>query len=194
MIHLIGLAGTAGSGKDLATDIICQKFGATNISTSEFVRAVTRHMYDLPHDFNPVRDQLFEVANLLRSIDPAALVKLCIFKAQAQDISIAILSGLRSMGEADAIREAGGIIVGVDADPKIRFERIFARQRDSESQKTYEQFLSQDRFENQGLSKTGQGRGIAYILETADVSLINDIDVAVFSAQIESKLSSYFRK
>ena len=117
MIRLIGIAGSAGSGKDLATDIICRLFGATNISTGDLIRSITRHIYDLPSDFNPVRDQLFEVATFLREINPATTIQLSIYKAQAQNVKVAILSGLRSVGEADAIRQAGGIIVGVDADP-----------------------------------------------------------------------------
>lgn len=188
-ITLLGVAGTAGSGKDSATDMICQFYGATNISTSDFIRAVARHVYDLPPDFNPVRDQLFELATFLRNeVNPATTIKLCIFKARAQNVKLAVLSGLRSMGEAEAVRQAGGIIIGVDADPRIRYERIHSRQRDTESQKTFEQFLEQDTFENNGVSSTGPGRGISSVLEYADIMLHNDGTWEDLEKQIHEKL------
>jgi dephospho-CoA kinase len=190
-IQLIGIAGSAGSGKDLATEIVCRLYGATNISTSEFVRAITRHVYDLPADFNPIRDQLFGVATFLRNeINPATTVKLSIFKAQAQGVEIAVLSGLRSMGEADALREAGGIIVAVDADPKRRYERIYSRQRDTEAQKTLEQFLVQDAYENKGVSAEGPGRGISFITQSADVLITNDGTLEDLETQIKTKLDA----
>ncbi len=190
---IIGVAGTAGAGKDTAADIICRLFGAKNISSGDVVRAVTRHVYDLPPDFNPVRDQLYEVANFMRTqIDPAAAVKICMLKAQAQGVGIAIITGLRSMGEADAIREAGGTIIGFDADPRVRYERIYARARDSESQKTFEQFTEQDAYENRGLSDTGPGRGIRYIIDSADMVIANDGSLDELEAALKERLQPLF--
>jgi dephospho-CoA kinase len=193
-ILYIGVAGTAGAGKDTASDIIARLFEARNISTSEVVRAVTRHVYDLPSDFNPVRDQLYEVANFLRNeVDPAFTVKICMLKARTAGVSYALISGLRSMGEADAIREQGGIIIGVDADPHVRYERMSARARDTESQKTFEQFLAQDMYENKGLTETGSGRGIRYIIDDADVVIQNDGSLEALEAQIQERLQPYFK-
>lgn len=173
-MKLIGVAGTAGSGKDTVTAILSRLFGLQNLSTSEMVRAITRQVYHLPPDFNPVRDQMYVVANFAREeIHPATMVKLCILEGREGGLEGGVLSGLRSMGEADAVREAGGIIIGVDADPKVRYERIYTRGRDTEAQKTYEQFLEQDEYENRGLSNTGPGRGIRAIIDSADLVLSN---------------------
>lgn len=170
---IIGVAGTAGAGKDTVSDLLCELFGFTNVSTSEAVRAVTRHVYSLPADFNPIRDQLYEVANFLRSIDPAFMVKLAIFQGEQQGHSRILVSGLRSMGEADAVRAAGGTILAVDADVRTRYERIYMRGRDSEAQKTFEQFLEHDSYENKGLAAEGPARGIQYIIDSADVTIAN---------------------
>jgi dephospho-CoA kinase len=173
-LKVIGVAGTAGAGKDTVAELLCRLFGMQNLSSGDVVRVITRHVYHLPHDYNPVRDQLYEVANYLRNeINPATTVKLCILQAQAMHIPRVVLSGLRSMGEAEAIRDAGGIIIGVDADPRIRYERIYARARDAESQKTMEEFLQQDEYENRGLSDSGPGRGIRSIIESADLVIAN---------------------
>lgn len=191
----IGVAGTAGSGKDTATEMLCHLFGMKNLSSADMVRAITRQVYGLAPDFNPVRDQLYVVANYVRNeIHPAAMVKLCMVQAQAQNAHGGVISGLRSMGEADAIREAGGIIVGIDADPKLRYERINSRARDAEAQKTFEQFLEQDNYENRGLSDTGPGRGIRAIIDSADIVISNDGSLEELEAQLKEKLTPRLEK
>lgn len=191
-VHLIGIAGPAGAGKDLISDIICRMYGAENLSTGDFVRAVTRHVYRLPHEFSPVRDQLYEVANFMRTrVDPAITVKMCILQAEVLGIKIALVTGLRSMGEADAIRAAGGIVLAVDANPRIRYERIHNRKRDAESKRTFEEFLEQDAYENKGLSETGAGRGIRAIVDTADVSIANNGSFETIEQEIKAKLDPY---
>jgi dephospho-CoA kinase len=173
-LKLIGVAGTAAAGKDTVAELLCRLFSMQNLSSGDVVRAITRHVYHLPADFNPVRDQLYEVANYLRNeINPATTVKLCILQAKAMSIPRVVISGLRSMGEAEAIRDAGGIIIGVDADPKVRYERIYSRGRDAEMQKTLEEFLKQDEYENRGLSDSGPARGIRSIIESADLVITN---------------------
>lgn len=194
-IRLIGLAGAAGSGKDMAADIICREFGAENLSTGDLIRAITRHIYRLPPDFNPVRDQLFEVATFIRNeIDPATTVKLCILQAKELKIELALLSGLRTVGEAEALKAAGGVIIGIDADPKIRYERIYSRNRDTESNKTYEEFLVQDAFENDGVSDSGAGRGIRHIVAEANIVVPNNDSAESFEVAVKTAVSELLRK
>src|SRR5882672_497578 len=148
-LRLIGVAGTAGAGKDTVADLVSKMFNLQNLSSGDFLRAITRYAYRLPPDFNPARNQLYQVANYLRNdINPATLVKLCILQVHVLHLPGGVISGLRSMGEAEAVREAGGIIVGIDADPHVRYERMAARKRDTEAQWTLEEFLKQDEYEN----------------------------------------------
>ncbi len=191
-VKIIGVAGTAGAGKDTVTNILCELFGMENLSTSEAVRAITRYTYRLPADFNPVRDQLYDVANFLRSdIDPAFLVKLCIMQAHALKLPRVVISGLRSVGEADAVRSAGGVIIGVDAEPHVRYQRMFARQRDAETEKSYEEFLEQDEHENRGISNSGPGRGIRIIIDTADVLIANAGTLDELKAELNTKVAPF---
>jgi len=188
-LKLVGVAGTAGAGKDTVTEIMCRLFNMQNLSSGDVVRAITRHVYKLPPDFNPVRDQLYEVANYLRvQIDPALLVKICILQAQALQLDRAVISGLRSMGEAEAVRDAGGIVIGVDADPKVRYERIFTRARDTESQKTFEEFVKQDDYENRGISDSGPGRGIRPIIDSAELVIANSTTLEGLELEIKTKV------
>ncbi len=187
---LIGVAGTAGAGKDTVAEMIGRIFSLQNLSMGDAVRAITRHVYHLPPEVNPVRDQLYEVANYLRNeVDPAVMVKICILEAKAQKLEGGIISGLRSMGEADAIRKSGGIIIGVEADPRVRYDRIYSRGRDAETQKTFEEFLKQDEYENRGISDSGPGRGIRHIIDSADVVIQNDSTLEALEQQIQEKIT-----
>jgi len=183
-VKIIGLAGTAGSGKDTVAELLCEEFGMHNYNTSDYVRAITRFLFDLPHDASPIRDQLYEVANALRGLHQASTVEMGIVQAKERDFDIQLISGLRSVGEAEAVRAAGGIVIGVDADPKIRYERIQSRARDAESERTYEEFLSQDEHENKGIGE-GQSRGIRTIIDQADIVITNQGTLEELKQQIQ---------
>lgn len=189
-MRLIGVTGTAGAGKDTVADLLCHMFQLQNLSSGDFLRVITRYAYKEPYDFNPARDQLYEVANFLRNeVNPATLVRLCILQMRTQKIPGAVISGLRSMGEAEAVREAGGIIVGVDADPHIRYERMTARRRDAEAQWTLEEFLKQDKYENRGMSDSGPGRGIQSIIDSADVIVTNGGTLDELKLELQNKVA-----
>jgi len=188
-LHLIGLAGTAGSGKDTAAELLCTMFGMQNLSTSDALRAITRYTYNMPADVLPVRQQLFEVGTFMRTtINPATLVQLCILQAQVLQLNRAVISGLRSMGEAEAILAAGGTIVAIDADSRVRYERMFSRARDADAQKTLEEFLLQDERENKGISDRGPGRGIRSIVDSADIVIVNNGSLEELKQELNHKI------
>lgn len=189
-LKLVGVAGTAGAGKDTVAEILCRLFDMQNLSSGDVVRAITRHVYHLPPNFNPVRDQLYEVANYLRTeLDPAVMVRICILEARVMGMERGLISGLRWLGEAEAIRDAGGIIIGVDADPKLRYDRIYARGRDAETKKTFEEFLAYDEHENRGMSDVGPSRGIRSIIDSADVVVMNNGTLEQLEAELQSKVA-----
>jgi dephospho-CoA kinase len=188
---IFGLTGTAGSGKDTIADLLCDMYGMQNLNTSNLVRAITRYIYKQPPDFNPIRDQLFEVANVLRALNPATTVELCLLQGRELKVQIALVTGLRSMGEADAVRRAGGHIIGIDADVQVRYDRISTRQRDAEAQKTFEQFAKQDAYENEGLASEGDGRGIRYIIDSADIHIDNSSSLDDLKKELSSKIGPF---
>ncbi len=192
-MKLFGLAGTAGSGKDTVAELICEMFNAHNYSTSDFVRACTRFVFDYPPDHNPIRDELFIVATQLRELNQSTTVQFGVLQAQHRDFRRQLISGLRSVGEAKAVRRAGGLIIGVDADPKIRFERIVSRSRDRESQRKFEDFLRQDEYENKGVAG-GDMRGIRHIINDADILIINDGTLEDLRQQIKDKIQPLIKK
>jgi dephospho-CoA kinase len=113
---------------------------------------------------------------------------MCVLQAQVLQLERAIISGLRSMGEAEAILAAGGTIVAVDADSRVRYQRMFSRARDADAQKTLEEFLEQDERENKGISDRGPGRGISSIIASADIVITNNVDVDALRLELKHKI------
>lgn len=189
-VRFIGVAGPAGAGKDAVADVLTKLYGIVNLSTGDALRAVTRYVYRLPADAMPDREQLFTVGTFLRTeFDPAFLVKLCIEQAKILGIERAMMTGLRSLGEAQAIQAAGGIVIGVDAAPRVRYDRIFTRARDAESKKSFEEFLAQDEKENLGVD----GKGIRAIVDAADVHIDNvGSSLDTLAAAVRDKMTGYF--
>lgn len=185
---IIGISGTAGSGKDTVADIIAQEFSAHIFNTSDYVRAVTRYIFDLPHESSPIRDQLYEVATELRKLNQASTVNMGIVQARERGFSVQLITGLRTVGEANAVRVNGGIIIGVDAEPSVRHGRIQKRARDAESERTLEQFIIQDEYENNGVGD-GDMRGIRHIIAEADIVIENNSSLEELRTQIIKELT-----
>ncbi len=187
-IRFIGVTGPAAAGKDTVANMICELFGAENLSTGDVLRTLTRHIYRLSPDFMPTREQLFPVGTFLRAeIDPAFTVKLCMQQAELLNIERVVISGMRSLAEAQAIQERGGIVVGVSADPRVRYDRIHTRSRDADTGQSYDDFLKRDELENHGVD----GNGVTAILEHADIVIDNNnISEDQLKVLVKEKLSA----
>jgi dephospho-CoA kinase len=177
-IQYIGVAGTAGSGKDTTAMLMGELFGSITLRTGDMVRAIARQVYHLPAHVRPTF--------MRKHISPSSIVQLCLLEGEAQNVPIVIIHGLRTMGEADVVREAGGIIVGVDADVEKRYERL---RKDRDILKTYEEFLQQEELENEGVSKKHEDLGIRHIIESADVKIDNNGSIEDLEKQIREKVA-----
>lgn len=140
--QIIGVAGTFASGKDLLAHYLSDHFGYTHPSTSELVRNVA-----MKEEGSVERDVLQRVATRYRQQHGAG-----VFAQMALD-SVprpTVVTGLRSLGEANAIKRAGGVIVFVDAPIEMRYERMQARERDAEVHLTLDEFKASEKIEWHG--------------------------------------------
>jgi hypothetical protein len=104
-----------------------------------------------------------------------------------------VVGSLRHPGEVDRIHELGGTVVWVDADPRIRYDRIQAGSRGhkkaAEDNKTFEEFLAEQQAEMQHHSGDKATLNIGAVKASADVLLINNgDDVQAFKDSAEQAL------
>lgn len=133
--ELIGVSGTFASGKDLLARYLSDHFGYTHPSTSELVRNIA-----MRERGSVERNILQDVAERYRKEHGAAIFVEMLLDTPRPTI----ITGLRSLGEAKAIKDAGGTLVFVDAPVELRYERMVARDRDLETELSLEEFKQRE--------------------------------------------------
>lgn len=168
--QLIGLAGTFASGKDTLAKRLVSDFGYEHVSTSEMVRKIALERYG-----SIERPVLVRTADEERHKRGAGAF---VYEALSHPRPL-VVSGLRSLGEAKAIKQAGGVLVFVDASLEVRYERMKSRQRDAEVEQSLEVFAAGEQKE----WYAGEGDAefnLRDIKAMADIVVENDLELEAF--------------
>jgi|SRR3989344_3270015 len=166
MPRIIGVTGTNGAGKGEVVRYLVESLGFMHYSVSDFiVEEITRNGLTVD------RDNMIMVGNDLRAIFGPAHIVEELYKKASEDGGDSVIESLRALAEMRRVRELGGTIIGIDADVRIRYERIRAR-RSSKDAISFEQFIAQEHSEMNPGNPTKQDlRGA---LARADVVITND--------------------
>jgi dephospho-CoA kinase len=145
-VRIIGLSGTNGAGKDAVGELLAKNHDYLFVSVTELLRDEARRR-DQPVERGVLREIS---AEWRREHGLGVLVDRAVqmFEEAGHKYQGLVLSSLRNPAEADRVHELGGVMVWVDADPRIRYARIQAnaasRNRGGEDNKTFEQFLDEE--------------------------------------------------
>lgn len=186
-MKIIGLSGTFSSGKDTLAKFLVEKYGFVHISTSDIVRELSLEEYG-----STDRKYLQEISNSYREkfgndYFAAEAYRRYLKLSDKEKGAGLIISGSRSVGEAEKIKSLGGELVFVDAPIKLRYERAKKRARDDEV-KSFEDFQASEAKEwelNYG-SKTKQN--LKGIEEISDIAITNDGNLNSFLSEAKAKL------
>lgn len=175
---IIGGTGTLRAGKGELVEYLRRK-GFAHYSVSEFITEEVIRRGLLVN-----RDTMRNVANDLRANFGAAhIIEVLYVRALEAGEEAIIIESLRSLGEVQRIKEFGGIIIGVDADPLIRFHRALACGSVKDNV-TYEEFCAQERAEiNEG---DPFKQNLSGCLRAADFVLTNNGTLEEFKLQFEA--------
>jgi dephospho-CoA kinase len=172
-MKLIGLSGTNGAGKDSVAEVLRDNYGYYFISVTDLLREEARK-----RGLAVERENLRMIsAEWRRESGLGVLIDKAIetYKKLGGDKNYngLVVSSLRNPGENDTVHKLNGKVIWIDADPKIRYERIFSRQRTDEDNKTYEQFLIEEQAEmnHEGDKATLSLLGVK---QKSDITLINE--------------------
>ena len=181
---IIGITGTDGGGKGTVVDYLVTKKLFDHYSASGFIaKEVTRQGLVI------TRNQLRLTGNELRGKHgDDVLVALALKEIHAHDKKNVIIESIRATAEADTLKQHGGILLAVDADPHLRYERVQMR-RSEKDQVTFEEFLAHEELERNDPDPHGMQK--AAVLEMSDFVIKNDGTLEELHAQIEDFLTRF---
>jgi len=139
---VIGIIGGRASGKDTAARYIAGKFNGKHHAHSEILDDILKIMAVDPNRANT--DKLFAFR---ATFGESWLINALNKKILDEDAPVEVITGIRFQNELDNIKNfPNHKTIYIEADPKVRYERIMKRvQRSDEQQLTLEQFMEKEK-------------------------------------------------
>jgi cytidylate kinase len=190
-MRIIGLAGTNGAGKGTVGEMLAERHGFLFVSVSDLLREEARRR-GLPVEREVLRTIS---AEWRREFGLGVLVDKAVevFKQSNRTYKGLVVDPMRNSGEARHLKDLGGTLVWVDADPAIRYKRVFSRKRSDEDDKTFEQFLAEEQAEMQH-SGDEATLNLAAVKELADLFLQNNgNDIKTFKDEADEQLTLFLK-
>lgn len=174
-MKLIGIAGTNGAGKDSVGQLLADKHGWLFVSVTDMLREECRRR-GLPvnrENLRMISAEWRRAGGLGVLIDKAVDV----FNGQDESYQGLAIASLRNPGEVDRVHELGGKVIWIDADPRMRYDRIQSanRGRGAEDTKTFEEFLVEQEAEMQS-SGDEATLNMSGVKTKADKIILNESD------------------
>lgn len=175
---IIWITWTLGAGKWTVVDYLVQKKWFQHLSVRAFL------IQEIEKRGMPVnRDSMVIVANELRAkYGPSYIVEQLYLQAQASKKN-SIIESIRVVGEVEALQARWTFsFFAVDADPKIRYERVVLR--GSETDKiSYDEFIMNEQREMENTDPTKQS--VRKCMQMADHVFMNNWTLEDLHQQIE---------
>jgi len=180
---IIGITGSFGGGKGTVVDYLREKKGFEHYSSSGLLMEILEERGETVD-----RDGMNRIANELRAENPEGGVPAETHKRYVADGSpeYAIFEALHTAAEVRFVQSIGGVVIGVTADPDIRYERISQRGSVKDNV-TKEEFIAQQKREEEGTGDPNASN-IFDALNAADYVIDNNGTLEKLHTQIDAVL------
>jgi dephospho-CoA kinase len=182
---IVGLTGSFGAGKGYVADYLVDKKGFAHFSARTFIfeEAKRRGL-----DISKGREVTIPVANDLRKkYGPAYIIEQLMQRAKEHDGDV-VIESLRAIAEVKYIQEHGGLVLGVDADPLVRYERIVKRGSETDHV-SFEKWKQQEQEESNPDDPTKQD--IFGALRESDHIIMNTTSLEQLEADIDAFIENH---
>ena len=182
-MKIIGITGTLGAGKGTIVDYLIQHYGFKHYSVRGYlIEEAQRRGLEIN------RDTFVEVANDLRAKHSPSFITDELYRQAEADGSNAVIESVRTPGEVESLRKQEHFLLfAVDADPKIRYERVVLRGSETDHI-SYETFLENEAREMASTDPNHQN--IGRCMQMADHVFMNNGDFEELYRQVEEVLNT----
>lgn len=176
---IIGVTGTNGAGKGTVVEYLIQK-GFQHYWVREFLVEEIKKR-GLPVNRSSMRD----VANdLRRTHGPSYVIEMLYARAKGSGGN-ALIESVRVLGEANFLHEHGVMLIAVDADRKVRYERSIARS--SETDKVdFDTWVKEE--EREWANTAEWDMDVVGVMKIADFTITNNGTLEELHTQIDKVL------
>lgn len=180
---IIGVTGTIGAGKGTVVDYLVKEKGFIHLSVRDYLLGEIRHRGMEADDRSAMR----EVANELRATHgPSHIIEMLYERALERE-EPALIESIRAIGEAEFLKGKGAMILAVDADRKLRYERISARGA-STDHVDFDTWVVQE--ERELASTEPWDMNVIGVMRMADVRIENDGTLEELHAKVDAAIST----
>lgn len=180
---VIGITGTLGAGKGTIVEFLKKKYGFSHYSVRDYlIEEIKKRKLKVD------RDSMTMVANELRAKhSPSYIIDQLYLKAISENKNC-IIESIRTPGEINSLKQKSSFFLfAVDADPKIRYERITLRKSDTDSI-DFKTFLANEAREMNTSDPNKQN--LSKCISMADFVYNNDGDIDSLNNSIEKTLTN----
>jgi len=136
---ILGFVGPLASGKDASKKYLEEKYGATSHRFSTMLRDILNRIY-VPINRENLQNISFDLRTRFGSDTMAKVI--------AEDVKndkneVVIVDGVRRMADIISLKDVAGFyLISIDAQEKIRYERMKSRNENvDDAKKTFAEFL-----------------------------------------------------
>ncbi|HNW71466.1 MAG TPA: AAA family ATPase [Candidatus Paceibacterota bacterium] len=161
---IIGLVGSLASGKETIKKYLVEKNNAKDCKFSSILRDVLNRL-SVPIS----RENLQKVSTVLReNFGEDLLASAIATDASKLDADIVVIDGVRRFTDIEHLKDLPNfVLVKIDADPKLRYERMKLRNENvGDDKKTFEEFMKDHEAE--------ADKQIPEVMKTAKYEIINN--------------------
>ena len=181
---IIWITGTLWAGKWTIVDYLVQNKWFVHLSVRAYlIQEIEKRWMSVN------RDSMVEVANDLRAKYGPSYIVEELYKQAKETGKDCIIESIRAEWEALALKwKDKFLLFSIDADPKIRYERVVLRW--SETDKiSYDEFIMNEQREMENTDPTKQN--LAKCIALADYRFTNDGTIAELHTQIQQAIQNF---
>ncbi len=178
---LIGITGTDGAGKGTVVDYLVKHKGFAHYSARAiWIEELTKRGEEA------TRANMRLIANEMREkYGNDFLITYYLQKIQEDGTDKEIIESIRTVAEATTLKAHGGILIAVDADERVRYERVQGRRSETD-QVSFEQFRAHEELEAHDPNPHGMQK--QKVIAMADYTIMNNGSIKELYQSIEATL------